>query len=396
VTPRLRSGHRRAVAVVVGATLALVTAGGPAAAAHSTPVRGVTHIPGPTSTCATSADASSAGPVPGLVSDTGRRTPGPRSLAPIFVLDGDRLTVFDPPGPVPAGFPGPVAQDVTEINNRGQVVGGYKEDVADPDTAGFRGYLRDVRGRVDCIDVPGAAGTTPFDLNDHGQIVGTSSDTDSSTGRAQDKRGFVRDARGRYRTIHVPGAVQTQAFGINDRGQVVGEYYLPDGSVHGYLWRNGRFKTIDGPQGAGAAATDINNRGQILGVHAPGGVDELRGFLLTRGRYETFDAPGRYDQPFGLNNRGQIVVSTTDGPLTNIRAFLMRDGVDGPFTEINVPGASATFATGIDDRGRIVGLYGNATPESATQHSEAMPMPMPAHGALPPSVGDQNDHKETR
>jgi probable HAF family extracellular repeat protein len=195
-------------------------------------------------------------------------------------------------------------------------------------------------------------------------------------------------------TIHVPGAVQTQAFGINDRGQVVGEYYLPDGSVHGYLWRNGRFTTIDGPQGAGAAATDINNRGQILGVHAPGGVDELRGFLLTRGRYETFDAPGRYDQPFGLNNRGQIVVSTTDGPLTNIRAFLMRDGVDGPFTEVRVPGSLATFATGLDDHGRIVGLYESAAPGPAAQHSEAMPMPAP--DAMPLGVGVQNDRKETR
>jgi hypothetical protein len=279
-----------------------------------------------TSTCRTGTGASPTSPQGGLTSRTGRPARRPLSFTPAFVLDGKRVTAFDPPGPVPPGEPGSVTQDVVDVNNRGQVVGGYKEDVADPDSAGFRGYLRDARGRVTCIDVPGAAGTTPFDLNDGGEIVGTYSETDSNTGRALDKRGFLRDAQGRYRTIHVPGARSTQAFGINNHREVVGEYVDGSGVYRGFRWRSGRFTTLDGPGDSGAAATDVNDRGQIVGVYVPEGRDETRGFLLSRGSYRTFDAPGgRYNFPFGLNDRGQIVVSTI--MVTVFGAFVMEDAV---------------------------------------------------------------------
>jgi hypothetical protein len=81
----------------------------------------------------------------------------------VFVLDltKGRFTGFD--------VPGPAAQDYTRINNRGQIVGGTREVVADE---GFRGYLRDRRGRFTRIDVPGAPATGATGINDRGQIVG--------------------------------------------------------------------------------------------------------------------------------------------------------------------------------------------------------------------------------
>jgi probable HAF family extracellular repeat protein len=283
---------------------------------------------------------------------------GPRSGTPVFVLDltKGRFSGFDVPGPAP--------QDITRINNRGQVVGGTREAVADE---GFRGYLRDRRGRITRIDVPGAAGTQPNDLNDHGQIVGTYSTTNSCTGCADDKRGFLRDRHGRYTTIHVPGALQSQAYGINNRGQVVGDYRDASGRVHGYLWDKGRFRTVDVPGAGDTTATDLNDRGQLIGVYSND--RDLRspvhGFVLQRGRYASFDAPGAvlWTLPFGINNRGQIVGFTTDGPglrqSQEIHGFLLAKGAGGPFTGIDVPGAPATGATGINDRGQIVGLYAN-------------------------------------
>jgi probable HAF family extracellular repeat protein len=335
---------------------------------------------------------------PGVVAaGDGGRGPGvePRSYAPVFVMDGKRFTFFDPPGPTPAGYPGPVAQDIVEINNRGQVVGGYKENLSDPRPeaagAGFRGFLRDFRGRFELIDVPRAAGTTPFDISDRGDIVGTYSRTDSNTGLAQDKRGFLRDARGRYTTIRVPGSLQTQAFGVNNRGQVVGEYLDRQGFYHGYRWQNGRFTTLDGPEGTGAAALDVNDRGQVVGAYMPGGTDELRGFLLEKRRYTTFDAPGgRYDTWFGLNDRGEIVVSTTNGSLASVRAYVLREGVDGPFTEIKVRG-QLTLATGIDDHGRIVGLFQNPNATASAQRSQVTALPL--LDALPLGLAER---RETR
>jgi hypothetical protein len=43
---------------------------------------------------------------------------GPRSDSPVFVLEKGRFTAFDVPGPTP--------QDITRINNRGQIVGGTR------------------------------------------------------------------------------------------------------------------------------------------------------------------------------------------------------------------------------------------------------------------------------
>ena len=102
----------------------------------------------------------------------------------VFLLAKGRLTAFDAPGPA--------AQDLVRINNRGEIMGGTREVVADE---GFRGFLRDSRGRFSRIDFPGAAGTSPFDINDRGEIVGIYSDTDSCTGRADDKRGFLLNRR---------------------------------------------------------------------------------------------------------------------------------------------------------------------------------------------------------
>jgi hypothetical protein len=281
----------------------------------------------------------------------------PSSPVPVFVLDKGRFTAFDPPG---VG-----AQDFVDINNRGQIAGGYKQSF-DPDSD-QHGFLRDRRGRLATIDFPGASVTSPIHLNDRGQVVGLYSENPDGTM----SRGFVRDERGRFRTIRFPDAAYTQAFGINNHGRVVGDYLGADGTIHGFSWRRGRFTTIDGPYGPGATLTDINDRGDVIGVYRTdsGG---LGGFLLRNGRYTTFDAPGAtFTIPIGLNNRGQIVgLTAVDVPGADVpyHGFVLRRGAKGPFTRIDFPGAPSTLATGIDDRGRIVGIYSNpdAPPRSGS------------------------------
>jgi probable HAF family extracellular repeat protein len=314
---------------------------------------------------------------------------GPRSNTPVFVLENGRFTGFDTPGAAP--------QDIVGVNNRGQIVGGYKQDVAgDPPGRGFRGFLRAANGRITRIDVPRAAGTTPNGLNDRGEVVGYYSNSNSCVGCAgvSDKRGFLRDARGRYTTIHVPGAAETLAFGINNRRQVVGEYYDTDGGVHGFRWDRGRFTTFDGPRGAvRASVTDINDRGDMVGLYLddltlrPG---TLHGFALQRGRYVTIDAPGApYSFPRGINNHGQIVGYTqTDTPIndnTEVHGYLLRNGPRGRFTPIDVPGALGTAATDINDAGTIVGLYGNPNTASDPQPGDMTPTDVPGllEGAAP-------------
>jgi hypothetical protein len=81
----------------------------------------------------------------------------------VFVLDKGRFTAFDAPGPGP--------QYIVDINNPGEIAGAIREVVADE---GFHGFLRDKRGRLTKIDVPGA--TEVVKINDRGQIVGSYSE----------------------------------------------------------------------------------------------------------------------------------------------------------------------------------------------------------------------------
>jgi probable HAF family extracellular repeat protein len=334
----------RIVALAVVATLTALTlaSDGPAGAAGQEAA-----VTGPEV-------AASPGPMSSVTSGRNRWNDDdpatrPRSESPVFVLSGGRFMVFDAPGRGSNYFP--------RISNRGDVVGIYNKEVREPRST-FGGYVRDRRGRFTEIAFPGAVSTLPLDINDRGVVVGAyDRDADGAF------RGFVRDRRGRYRTIHFPGSVISQAYGINNRGQIVGDYRDADGITHGYLWHDGRFTTIDGPHGTEATSlTEINDRGQILGIYSnESGASS--GFLLTRGRYSTFDGPdGPFTFALGLNNRGRIVGFTTDaleGAGTEFQGFVLRDGADGPVTRIEIPGALGTGATGINDRGQIVGRYGN-------------------------------------
>jgi probable HAF family extracellular repeat protein len=177
----------------------------------------------------------------------------------------------------------------------------------------------------------------------------------------------------------VPGSLETQALGINNRGQVVGEYFGADGIFHGFLWRRGRFTTIDGPGSLGGAVFDINDRGQIVGTYLAAD-GSYRGFLLSSGRYTTFAATGApVTFPTDINNRGQIVGTTfRDLVGTDAHGFLLAKGVKGPFTPIDVPGALGTLPRGIDDQGRIVGIYENPNAGSIPQPNAMQPMAAPS------------------
>src|SRR3954465_13981073 len=77
------------------------------------------------------------------------------------------------------------------------------------------------------IDVPGAIETSPFDINDVGQIVGRFFGTGF--------HGFL-DPGGSLTKIDVPGKFDTSVNGINDAGQIVGFFFNgpSGGDSHGF------------------------------------------------------------------------------------------------------------------------------------------------------------------
>jgi probable HAF family extracellular repeat protein len=309
------------------------------------------------------------------VSDRGRTTAGPgdpREIpSPAFLLAGGRYTTIRVPGARTHAY-------ANGINDRGQIAGGFDNPSSDgPDGRGHAMVLRR-DGSLLRFDVRGAVATLANKINDRGQVVGGFNPTDISIG-VPGTKGFLRGPRG-LQVITVPGSIETQALGINNLGVVVGEYIDADGSFHGFRWKHGRFTTIDGPGSLGGAVFDVNDRGHMVGAYFTdsGGA---RGFLLRNGSYRTFDAPyGPIDLPGDINNRGQIVgFSLADPTGTQSHGFLLGRGVGGPFTRVDFPGTAKTIVRGIDDRGRIVGIYGNpeAAPTPTARRAHATPLTLP-------------------
>ena len=115
----------------------------------------------------------------------------------------------------------------------------------------------------------------------------------------------------------------------------------------------------------------------MAGASAQSPVGPPSGFLLDRGRYSTIPDPASRVaiNPFGINERGQIggfTLSNPDG--TEAHGFLLAQGIKGPFTPIDFPGAPGTIAFKINDRGQIVGVYDNT---AASPSGKPSPMPMP-------------------
>ena len=246
-------------------------------------------------------------------------------------------------------FPGAPITAVSNINDRGQIVGAYIDE-----GGAQHGFLLD-DGVFKQIDFPGGAINIARGINDRGQIVGTFSDSQGVT------RSYLLDD-GVFNRIDFPGGTGTTTNGINDRGQIVGTFFDAGNLPHGILFDKGAFIQIEPPGATQSVPSTINNRGQIVGFFADAGA-AVHGFLLDDGVFTPIDFPGApLTAAQGLNDRGQIV-GAFGVAIAQAHGFLLDDGV---YTQIDFPGADATILFGINNRGQIVGRFADA---GATPHS---------------------------
>ena len=197
----------------------------------------------------------------------------------------------------------------------------------------------------------------------------------------------------------------TSALGVNDFGVITGNYGAPDGTVHGFVFKNGDFVDDTVPAASSFALGglgDVNNLGTSVGsfsdasdlIHMylrdrvgkhtilpdamPGalstdatGINDLgwtsgtvtdadghdHGFIYRRGAFTIYDHPEAVrTRLFGINNRGQVAGFWVDA--LGVRHGFVLSG--GTATPVEVPGAIGTGATAINDWGQVVGFYADA------------------------------------
>jgi hypothetical protein len=262
---------------------------------------------------------------------------------------------------------------LTGITNRGVLAGYYGDE------SGRHGFIDDGRELV-TVDVPGSTTTAVTSINDARTVTGTYWSPDGTT-----QRGFLRDARGGFTWLDSPAATGGVSRGtvptdLTNGGTVVGYTFVTDDAgltvSHGFVWKHGRFTAFDAP-GATTSAP-VHSGTQLLGVDNAGNMvgsmtfpadppdadpptnSPNRGFLAERHAFTPIIDPAvplgycGDTRPNAINERGTIAGNSANDCAPVYRAWVFTGGV---FFPLEYPGATATTAEGINDRGVVVGTW---------------------------------------
>jgi uncharacterized membrane protein len=175
---------------------------------------------------------------------------------------------------------------------------------------------------------------------------------------------FAASANGqlKFTSLDFPGAVLTTGRGINNHGDIVGAYTVAP-PRHAMLLRKGKYIALAPNTILGtiySEATNINDRGDITGQM----IDNngfAHGFLLSNGAVSTIDVPGASDTfALGINDSGLVVgywdLYDANGNGLAVYGFTWKDGAFIN-TQINFPGAAGSGLFGVNSRGDLVGVW---------------------------------------
>ena len=178
------------------------------------------------------------------------------------------------------------------------------------------------------------------------------------------------------------GGTQSFAYAINDSGQIVGESalpVLPNGSTpsHAFLYRKGVMTDL-APLNSGPILTGgpngINDEGLIAsglvveGIYSPALFDSKTGEITVLGSLGGIEGGVAFSGVAdAVNNNGQAVGLAFVND-RNSHAFLYSDGV---MTDLSAFDGDWSRASGINDRGMIVGTFGflNGPSHSFSSHA---------------------------
>jgi hypothetical protein len=254
-------------------------------------------------------------------------------LAPLALAEGT-YTQID--------VPGATRTQCVGIDNAGDVSGFYQ------DASGtYHGFVLS-GGSYTIINYQGQ-GTFVYGINDVGQVVGLST------------VGFVYNVQTQtFETIGYPGASVTYPYAINNAGTVVG-YFQQGEQIEGFELVGSTYTEIVAP-------LEGNPNTYVRGITTAGelvlfgtSVTKEGNFLYANGKYHGLSFNGEVPdaEVNGIASTREVVVGQFQpnrGPA--VAGFLDRHKIP---MELEFPGATNTFPSGVNDTGETVGYFEDAS-----------------------------------
>jgi probable HAF family extracellular repeat protein len=235
--------------------------------------------------------------------------------------------------------PGASRTQCIGVNAAGEVSGFYQ------DAGGtYHGFLLS-GGTYTIIDYNGE-GAFVYGINDVGQVVGLSS-----------SGGFLYDIATQtfIETINYPGASVTYPYAINNAGTIVG-YFQQVEQIEGFKLVGSTYTEI--APGRGLADTYVNGitvSGELALFSSS--VNSEGNFLFANGKYTkiAFDGMLPNAEVNGISRNGKALAGEYEPNGGGaVAGFLYQNKRS---QELQFPGATNTFPSGVNDVGEVVGFF---------------------------------------
>ena len=229
------------------------------------------------------------------------------------------------------------------INDNGQIVGASSKLIPGSTHYELRPFIWYGGIMADLIpDETSPHGSSAYDINNNGQVVGDLPSSDTIAGHA-----FIWDDVNGIKDLgFLGGSGNSVASGINNSGQVVGGTNVDGGSTRAFIWdeTNGMQDLL----GVTSQAEAINDAGVVVGTSAAEAIHVAFIWDEIQGVREIVSIAGPA-YPVAINNSGQVV----GGYWPDERAFIW-DETNG-MQDIGTLAEGITLARSINDLGQVVG-----------------------------------------